>query len=158
MMQILVAASAWLHSLATIVFIGFYLLLALIFLPILGNEEMLKTTGAALSGISKRSRVWIYISMLVFIVTGVYLTFVDSNYRGIGNFSNPWAILMLIKHILILGMLGMGFWFNAILRVGPLMSSNTGASQALSRFRWYVNAMAIIGVVVLFLTALSQAQ
>jgi hypothetical protein len=40
-------------------------------------------------------------------------------------------------------MIAMGFWFNAILRVGPLMSSNTGVAQAISRFRWYSNAMAL---------------
>jgi hypothetical protein len=65
---------------------------------------------------------------------------------------------MLVKHILILGMIGMGFWFNAILRVGPLMSSNTGAEQALARFRQYSNLMAITGTLVLLLTAIAQVQ
>ncbi len=158
MSQLLMVISGWLHSVAALVFVGHYLLLALIYLPVLGREETLKTTGPMLSDISKRSRVWLYISMLVFFITGVYLTFVDPNYRGIGNFSNPWAMLMLVKHILILGMVLIGFWFNAILRVGPLMSSNTGAAQALAGFRRYVNWMTIAGVAVLLLTAFSQAQ
>lgn len=158
MSQILIAVALWLHSLATFVFVGHYLLLALIYLPVLGKEEALKTTGPILSDISKHSRIWMYVSMLFFLITGIYLTFVDPNYRGIGNFSNTWAILMLVKHILILGMIGVGFWFNAILRVGPLMSSNTGAVQALARFRWQVNAMAILGVIVLLLTALAAIQ
>ena len=153
MSQILITLSFWLHSIASVVFIGHYLLLSLIYLPALSNAG-----GIALSEISTRSRVWLYTSMLIFMITGIYLTFVDPNYLGLGNFSNPWALLMLVKHILILGMLGMGFWFNAILRVGPLMSSNTGASQALIRFRKYSNLMAISGVLVLLLTAISQAQ
>jgi len=86
----------------------------------------------------------------------VYLMFVDPNYLGIGKFNNFWSVMMLVKHLLIVGMIGMGFWFNAILRVGPLMSSNTGAVQALARFRSYVNAMAICGVLILLLTALAQ--
>ncbi len=65
---------------------------------------------------------------------------------------------MLIKHLLILGMIGMGFWFNAILRVGPMMRSNNGAQQAKLRFRLYVNLMAISGVLVLLLTALAQLE
>lgn len=65
---------------------------------------------------------------------------------------------MLVKHILILAMIAMGFWFNGILRVGPLMSSNTGSTQAIARFRQYSNLMAIAGVLVLLLTAISQAQ
>lgn len=153
MSQILIPLSYWLHSLATVVFIGHYLLLALIYLPVLSGSS-----GNLLSDISKRSRTWLYVSMLIFALTGVYLTFVDPNYAGIGNFSNPWAILMLVKHILLVGMIGMGFWFNVILRVGPLMSSNTGAAEALARFRQYSNLMAIIGVLVLLLTAVSQAQ
>ena len=153
MSQTLTALSFWLHSLATVVFIGHYVLLSLVYLPLLGEAE-----GTILSGISKRSRPWLYGSMLAFAITGVYLTFVDPNYLGIGDFNNLWAVLMLVKHLLLVGMIGMGFWFNAILRVGPMMSSNTGAGQAVARFRQYSNLMAIAGVLVLLLTAVSQAQ
>ena len=65
---------------------------------------------------------------------------------------------MLVKHLIIVGMVGMGFWFNAILRVGPMMRSNNGAEQAARRFRLYVNLMAISGVLVLLLTALAQVE
>ncbi|MGC1378823.1 MAG: hypothetical protein WA821_21505 [Anaerolineales bacterium] len=152
MTPILIALSNWLHALATVIFIGYFVLLALICLPALG------TNGLALSEISKRSRAWMYAALLVFIVTGIYLMLVNPNYLGIGNFGNFWGVMMLVKHLLVAGMIAMGFWFNAILRVGPLMNSNTGAALAISRFRWYVNAMAICGVLVLLLTALAQAQ
>jgi hypothetical protein len=65
---------------------------------------------------------------------------------------------MLVKHILILGMIAAGFWFNAILRVGPMLSSKTGSSQAMDRFRLYNNGMAITGVLILLLTAVSQVK
>jgi hypothetical protein len=38
------------------------------------------------------------------------------------------------------------------------MSSNTGAEQAIARFRNYNNAMAVCGVLVLLLTALAQVE
>ena len=154
MTPILIALSYWLHTLATVVFIGHFVLLATIYMPVLSRAG----NGAALSEISKRSRQWLYGSMLVFVITGVYLMIVDPNYLGIGNFGNFWGVVMLIKHILIIVMVAIGFWFNAIMRVGPLMSSNTGAVQAISRFRWYVNAMALSGVLVLLLTALAQVK
>ena len=154
MTQILIALSTWLHAMATVIFIGYYVLLALIFLPVLSKTE----NGTALSEISKRSRSWMYVSLLIFIITGIYLMIADPNYLGFADFGNFWGIVMLVKHILIVGMIAMGFWFNAILRVGPLMSSNTGVAQAISRFRWYVNAMAISGVLVLLLTALAQVE
>ena len=56
---------------------------------------------------------------------------------------------MLVKHILIVGMLGAGFWNNAIQRVGPQLISNSGSAQAFIRFRKYSFQMAILGVLVL---------
>jgi uncharacterized membrane protein len=153
MSSILIAISIWLHNIGTIVLIGHYLLLSLLYIPILKNEK-----ATILSEISKRSRLWMYASLLIFAVTGTYLTFADPNYLGFANFGNVWGILMLIKHLLILGMIAMGFWFNAILRVGPMMRSNNGAEQAMLRFRLYANLMAISGVLVLLLTALAQVE
>lgn len=153
MFQLLIALSFWLHALGTVVFIGYFLSLSLILLPVLAENN-----GMILSEISKRSRPWMYISLLVFIVTGIILTLADPNYAGFAKFGNVWAILMLVKHVLVLGMIAIGFWSNAILRVGPLMSSSRGVAQATSRFRSYVNLMAICGLLVLFLTALAQVQ
>jgi uncharacterized membrane protein len=151
MTQFLISISIWLHAVATVIFIGHFVLSAGIYLPALSKN------GTALSEISKRSRSWMYASLIVFMVTGIYLTFVDPNYQGIGNFNNFWAVMMLVKHVLIVGMIGMGFWFNAILRVGPMMSSNN-PEQAVAHFRKYVNAMAVCGVLVLLLTALAQVD
>ncbi len=179
MSQFLIASSIWLHALATIVFIGHFLLLALIYMPALtlaprsgqeptgarrpGASAGVKnktgtSVGTILGEISKRSRVWMYVSLLVFLITGIYLMFADPNYLGFANFGNVWGVLMLVKHLLILGMVAAGFWFNAILRVGPMLSSKTGSEQAFNRFRMYVNGMAITGVLVLLLTAFSVAQ
>ena len=154
MSSILIALSYWTHALATVIFIGHYLLLALFYLSVLSKEG----NGLALSEISKRSRPWLYASMIILAVTGSYLTIADPNYLGLGNFSNFWGVMMLVKHLLILGMLVIGFWFNALMRLGPLTSSNTGAVQAIARFRWYNNAMAISGILVLLLTALAQVK
>jgi uncharacterized membrane protein len=155
MSQVLFSLSIWLHSIATILLIGHYLLLTLIYLPVLAKEN---GGGMILSAISKRSRVWMYASLVIFMVTGIYLTIIDPNYLGIGNFGNLWGILMLVKHLLVVGMIVMGFWFNAILRVGPLMSSNSGADQAILHFGLYSKWMAISGVLVLLLTAIAQVE
>ena len=155
MSQILFSLSTWLHAIATVLLIGHYLLLTLIYLPVLAKQE---AGGIILSAISRRSRVWMYLSLVIFMITGIYLTVVDPNYLGIGNFGNLWGILMLVKHLLIVGMIVMGFWFNAILRVGPLMSSNSGADQAIVRFGLHSKLMAVSGVLVLFLTALAQVE
>jgi uncharacterized membrane protein len=153
MSQILIALSVWLHALATVVFIGHYLLLAVLYLPVLEQNG-----GLFLSQISKRSRPWMYGSLIIFMVTGIYLMIADSNYLGVGNFGNPWAVLMLVKHLLIVGMIGLGFLYNAFLRVGPMMASNNNAALGIRCFRMYCTLMAISGVLVLLLTALSQME
>jgi len=158
MSQFFIAINSWLHELATVIFIGHYLLLSLLYLPVLAKEEPIVTAGTILSKISKRSRIWLYVSLIVFIVTGIFLMLADPNYLGLANLGNLWGILMLFKHILVLGMIAIGFWYNAILRVGPLMSSNTGASQTIGRFRFYSNLMAVCGVLVLLLTVIAQVE
>ena len=157
MSQTLTALSFWLHSLAMLIFVGHYLLLALIHLPAMRSSP-LEVTGPILSAVSRQSRRWMYASILVFLLTGVYLMFVDPDYLGVGQFANAWSILMLVKHLLILVMIGAGFWFNAIWRVGPMLSSRNGAEQAFGRFKLYVNIMAVSGVLVLLLTAIAQIQ
>ena len=155
MSQLLLATSTTLHALAMIVFIGHYLLMSLIYLPALSR---LDNGAKALGEMSARSRHWLYGSILIFAVTGVHLMLVNPNYLGIGNFSNPWAMLMLVKHILIVVMIGLGFWFNAIQRVGPTLRSNSGAAQGVAKFRQYSTAIAVCGVLVLALTAIAQVQ
>ncbi len=146
MSHLLTAAAIWLHNLATVVFIGYYVVLALICLPAL--DRCPETRGLSISAISKRSRPWLYGSLLVFALSGSYLTMTDPSYMGLGNFTSPWAMLMLVKHVLIFAMLALGFWSNAILRVGP---------QASARFRGYINWMAATGAAVLLLTGIAQA-
>ena len=157
MSQFLVALSTLLHTLATVVFIGYYVVLALICVPALmdGPES---ARGPLVSGFSKRSRTWLYAALVLFALSGAYLTLVDSNYLGLANFGNGWGILMLVKHTVVFIMIVAGFWFNAIQRVGPRASSNTGAAQAIDRFRSHVNWMAVGGLAVLVLTAIAQVQ
>jgi len=158
MSQFLLTLSLWLHSLATVIFIGHYLLLALIYLPALTGEGADATTGRTLTQISKRSRSWLYAALVVFTIGGIYMMLTDPNYRGFGDFGNTWAVLMLVKHVIILGMIAAGFWFNAILRVGSMAGANPSSAPAARRLRSFVNGMAIAGALVLLLTAAAQAQ
>jgi uncharacterized membrane protein len=153
MSQTLIALSVWLHAVGTVVLIGHYFLLSVIYLPVLE-----KGGGVFLSQISKRSRPWMYASLVTFMVTGIYLMFADPNYRGVGDFGNFWSVMMLVKHLLVVGMIGLGFWYNAFLRVGPMMASNHNAELGIRRFSLYSKLMAISGVLILLLTALAQVE
>ena len=153
MSSILIALSVWLHAVGTVILIGHYLLLSIIYLPVLQKDG-----GVFLSQISKRSRPWMYASLVIFMVTGIYLMFADPNYLGVGDFGNFWSVMMLVKHLLIIGMIALGFWYNAYLRVGPMMASTNNAQLGIRRFRMYSRLMAISGVLILLLTALAQVE
>ena len=153
MSQLLIVLSVWLHAMGTVVLIGHYLLLSVIYIPVLE-----KNGGEFLSQISKRSRPWMYASLLVFMTTGIYLMFADPNYLGVGNFGNLWSIMMLVKHLLVVAMIGLGFWYNAFLRVGPMMASSNNAELGIQRFSLFSNLMATAGVVVLLFTAIAQMK
>jgi uncharacterized membrane protein len=156
MQTYLIPIANLLHTLATVIFIGYFLLLSLLFLPVLAKME--SSGAAALTEISKRSRLWLYVALGVFAVTGIYLTLADPNYLGLGNFHNPWSVLMLLKHILILGMIALGFWFNVIIRVGSLLRSTSNSALGVAQLRLYSNLMSICGVLVLVLTAIAQVD
>lgn len=153
MHTLLIPLSNVLHSLATVIFIGHFLLLSILYIPVLAKID---TGASTLSDISKRSRVWLYIALAVFALTGIYLTLVDPNYIALGQFRNPWSVLMLAKHILILGMIAIGFWFNVVIRVGSLLRSTSNSALGIARFRLYSNLMSICGVLILILTAFAQ--
>ena len=57
---------------------------------------------------------------------------------------------------LVLAMIALGIWFNAVLRVGPAMSSDVRGKQAIASFSLYARLMAGIGLIVLLLTAIAQ--
>jgi uncharacterized membrane protein len=158
MSQALLVSSLWLHALATVVLLGYYLLLSLVYLPYLSQEFSGVALGAALDGISQRIRPWLGASLLVFLVSGVYLMFGDANYLGFGRFGNSWSVLMLVKHVLVLAMVGLWAWLSAMLRRGMRVAAKAPQPQlaSLGRIRLIVHATSACGVLVLLVTAVAQ--
>jgi uncharacterized membrane protein len=154
MEKILLMISTSLHSIATAVFIGYFFVLTIVINPILSRKE---TTGLQiLSEISKRSRWWLYAAMGILAVTGIHLTLSDAFYSGLGQFDSPWSLLMLAKHIVIIVMVLIGFWFNVIRRAGPGMLSTSNAALGYKRFNRYCIFMSVCGVIILLLTTIGQ--
>src|SRR5574340_972227 len=73
MADVLMILSLWLHALATAVLIGNFLLLSFVYLPALE-----KGGGAFLADASRRSRPWLYAALIIFALSGGYLTLVDT--------------------------------------------------------------------------------
>ena len=86
MTPILITLSNWLHALATVIFIGHFVLLALIYLPALATNG----NGLALSEISKRSRSWMYAIIAYFHLHG---NLPDDRRHELPGFCRLWELL-----------------------------------------------------------------
>ena len=151
---LLVALSTWLHTLATIVMIGYYVFTGLIYLPVLERKMPVDSLRDLLEQVSARLRPFFGGSLLIFLVTGAYLMLINENYGGLGNFfGNPWSILIVIKHALVLAFLALAI-FSERAFLGKISDQKP---EALKHFRWALNINTVLGVVILLLTSIAQA-
>lgn len=86
MTTFLVALSTWLHTLATIVMIGYFVFASLIYLPIFERQMQANALRDLLERIFARLRPFFGGSLLIFLVTGTYLMLINVNYLGLGHF------------------------------------------------------------------------
>ena len=154
MSTFLIALSTWLHALATVVFIGYYLFTSLIYLPVFERQMRPNALRDLLEQISARLRPFFGGSLLIFLVTGTHLTLINDNYLGLGNFfANPWSILIVIKHVLVLAFVVLAV-FSERAFLGQISDQKP---EALRQFRWAVNINVMLGVLILLLTTIAQA-
>jgi uncharacterized membrane protein len=150
----LVALSTWLHALATIIMVGYFLFTGLIYLPVLERQMQATALRALLEQVSARLRPYFGGSLLIFLVTGSYLMLINKNYLGLGQFFvNPWSALMVIKHGLVLAFLALAI-FSERTFLGQISDQKP---EALKQFHWALNINTILGVVILLLTSIAQA-
>ena len=154
MSTFLVALSIWLHALATIVFIGYYLFTSLIYLPVFERQMQANALRDLLEHISARLRPFFGCSLLIFLVTGTYLMLINKNYLGLGRFfDNLWSSLMVIKHVLVLV-----FVVLAVISERAFLGQISNEKpEALKRFRSALNLNMVLGLVILLLTSIAQA-
>jgi uncharacterized membrane protein len=150
----LVALSTWLHVLATIVMIGYYLFTSLIFLPVFERQMQGTALRDLLEQVSSRLRPYFGGSLLIFIVSGTHLMLINENYGGLGNFfGNPWSILIVLKHVLVVAFLALAIYSERVF-MAKISDENP---EALKQFRLALNINTILGVVIILLTSIAQA-
>jgi uncharacterized membrane protein len=153
MSAFLIAVSTWLHVMATVVFVGYYLFTGLIYLPVFERCLQANALRDILEQVSARLRPFFGGSLLIFLITGTYLMLINRNYLGLGNFfANPWSVLIIIKHVLILAFLVVAV-FSERAYLGQISDQKP---QALKNFRFALNINTILGVIIILLTSFAQ--
>ena len=154
MSNLIVALSTWLHSLATIIMVGYFIFAGLIYLPVFERQLQANALRDLLERVSARLRPFFGGSLLIFLVTGTHLMLINKNYLGFGNFfANPWSVLIVIKHVLVLAFLALAI-FSERAFLGQISDQKP---EAWKQFRWTLNINTVLGVVILLLTSIAQA-
>ena len=154
MSEIFKALSTWMHSLATIVMVGYFIFARLIYLPELEHRLSPPELRLLLEGVSARLKPYFGASLLVFIITGFHLMLVNEAYLGLGNFiGNQWSILITIKHGLVLAFLGLAVSSER----RYLGQTDDAVSGDLAQFRRSLSLDILLGVLILQLTSIAQA-
>ncbi len=154
MNNFLIALSNGLHILATIIIVGYYLFTGLIYLPILERQMRASALCGLLGEVSARLRPYFGASLLIFLVSGIHLMLINPSYPGLGNiFANPWTVLIVIKHVLVIAFLALAMYAERAFL--PHISEEK--PEALKRFHWVLNINTVTGVVIILLTSLAQA-
>src|SRR5512141_703156 len=107
-MDWLQVGAVWLHTVAFVIAWGFYGILARMILPGLAKSLDLAGQTRTLAAIERRALPFVLLAVVLFIITGSYLLVTNPDYAGLGNFSTSWATWMLVKHVLVIVLIGVG--------------------------------------------------
>lgn len=159
--SLLLAGATWLHLLATVVFIGFYVLSGLVMGPAAAQTSV-KTRGSLTVAVYEKARPFVLGALLIFIVTGAYLTLVNPLYAGLMRFDNTWSSLILIKHVVVVLLVGVGIYLQRVpvekMAAAVEAGDERGIVLLAGRVRTLELVAALLGLVILLLTALAAAS
>ena len=164
----LLAASFFLHLIATVVWIGGLATMALDVWPGLRraiNDD--EAFARAVEAIDRRFRPLANFSLVVLILTGLVQMNANKNYKGFLSFDNLWAQAILLKHAAIAGMIAVGallqFGVQPALQRSAMLAaagvSNEREAATLRRRMARLGRVNLaLGVLVLVLTAIARVQ
>jgi uncharacterized membrane protein len=151
--------AAWLHMLGMVIVIGYYGIVGRFVLPAMRGSLDGASVAAALLAIERRARPFLVISTVLFIATGVYLLAIDDQYAGIGNFrDSSWAGLMLLKHLVVAGVLGLGIAVDVMAGWAAEAGDPGARDRFVGRAGLAAEAATALGALTLLLTAVAQGS
>lgn len=159
-MDLVQVSAVWLHSLATVVLLGYYAVMALIVIPVLRSALKEGALGRVVPDIERRALPLVLGAVGVFLLTGLFLLLSDHRYLGLGHVvDNTWSIVILVKHVIVIALVAIGVWLDVVVVRDTAMPADEPArSAALRRLARGTTAIVVLGAVVLLLTAVAQAS
>jgi uncharacterized membrane protein len=147
----------WIHMIVTVAWIGGMFTNLFIYLPVIRKVLDPPTTGKLMGAVMKRFRIMVYMSISIFIVSGVFLVFNHENTSGHLRVGDSWFIYYFAKMFVFAVMVVLAIYSFEILapRVAGLAAQ--GPSSKLQRLRKIQGMLAvagfILGLIILLLSA-----
>ena len=158
------AASYWVHLLATVVWLGGIALMAFIAWPAMRQGTLSSNQWFQLQ---KRFLPWVNAALVLLLITGFIQMTNDENYNGFLVIDGVWAWAMLLKHIAYVGMVALTAYlqfslYPAMARLALLSESSpeTAAAErdkAAAREIRYLRLNVMAAMLVLLFTAIATA-
>lgn len=152
--------------LATVVWIGGLAALSILVLP--AARQTLDSSAYAqfLVSLQRRLDPLGWLSLIFLVATGMFQMSANPNYAGFLAISNRWAVAILLKHLVFLGMVAVSAYLTwglmpRLQRIALRRAhgQEVPESQVLQNQEiWLMRANLILGILVLALTALARAS
>ena len=155
-MDLVQVGAVWLHTVAFVIAWGYYGILARMILPGLGGTLDLAGQTRTLAAIERKALPFVLLAVVIFIVSGTYLLVTNPAYRGLGSFTTTWATLMLIKHLLVVGLVGLGVLIDYLVRGLGEGQIDRGNIADLRLIRLAADAATGLGALIALLTVAAQ--
>jgi len=157
-MSALLAGAVWAHLTATVILVGYFAVLTLMVLPVLTRVLSGAQLGTTVAAIERRALPALLASLGVFLATGIYLMGADARYGGVGSIGSTWATVVLVKHGVVVGMLVLGAYVDALAVRAGSSAKDVGRATAVRRFTLGSAVLTLLGLLVLLLTAVAQSS
>lgn len=161
-----ISLAYWIHMLATVLWIGGLAALSALIIPAARSSLEPEQYAKLLGALQRRLDPLAWLCLAALFATGLLQMSANENYNGFLAIDSPWAIAILVKHLLIILMIGI----SAALTWGVLPGLRRAAllqahgrntpeiSHLQRRETWMLRINLILGVLVLALTAIARAS
>lgn len=155
----------WLHMLATVVWIGSLAALSLLILPVARRTLDREAFSAFLTGLQQRLDPLAWSSLVILLGTGMFQMSASPNYSGFLAIRGQWAIAILTKHVVFVGMTSLSAYVTwgllpELRRVALRQARGQTVPEAeklQQRELTLMRVNLILGVIILALTAIARA-
>lgn len=148
----------WIHLVATVAWIGGMFTNFIIYMPVLGKVLDPPSAGKLMGAVMKRFRVMVYISMALFLATGILMGYLHQGSGESFSSTGQWSMLLIPKVALFIIMVFLAIYAFEILAPRVAKMAAAGPSPGLRKIQRSQKALAVAGFVMgLIILVLSAA-